>query len=72
MKRNFAESAGRGNSRRSLRIKDERETIQDLPPMRTMECKETGGGITSSSSFTVKRVFCTLIAPVGLAQNLSG
>ena len=37
-----AEIVGRGNARRSGRIKAERATLRDLPPMRTTDCEETG------------------------------
>ena len=51
---------GRGNARRSGRIKAERETLKDLPPMRTTDYEETSVDVTSSSGFILKRVFYTV------------
>ena len=55
-----AEIVGRGNARRSGRIKAERETLKDLPPMRTTDYEETSVDVTSSSGFILKRVFYTV------------
>ncbi len=55
-----AEIVGRGNARRSGRIKAERETLKDLPPMRTTDHEETSVDVTSSSGFILRRVFCTV------------
>lgn len=55
-----AEVVGRGNARRSGRIKAERETLKDLPPMRTTDYEETSVDVTSSSGFILKRVFYTV------------
>ena len=55
-----AEIVGRGNARRSGRIKAERETLKDLPPMRTTDYEETSVDVTSSSGFILRRVFYTV------------
>lgn len=51
---------GRDNARRSGRIKAERTTLRDLPPMRTTDFEETSVNVTSSSGFILKRVFYTV------------
>ncbi len=56
----IAEIVGRGNARRSGRIKAERGALQDLPLMRTTDYEETSVDITSSSGFILKRVFYTV------------
>lgn len=56
----IAEIVGRGNARRSGRIKAERGVLQDLPPMRTTDYEGTSIDVTSSSGFILKRVFYTV------------
>ncbi len=56
----IAEIVGRSNARRSGRIKAERDTLQDLPPMRMTDYEETSVDVTSSSCFILKRVFYTV------------
>lgn len=56
----IAETVGRGNTRRSGRIKAERRTLKDLPRMRTTDYEQASVRVTSSSGFILKKVFYTV------------
>ena len=56
----IAEVVGRANAHRAKRINAERALLQDLPAMPTADYEETSVVVTSSSGFTLKRVFYTV------------
>ena len=56
----IAEVTGRANARRAKHITAEREVLSDLPAMRAADYEETSVRVTSSSGFTLKRVFYTV------------
>ena len=56
----IAEVVGRANAHRAKRINAERALLQDLPAMRAADYEETSVLVTSSSGFTLKRVFYTV------------
>ena len=56
----IAEVVGRANAHRAKRIKAERALLQDLPAMPTADYEETSVVVTSSSGFTLRRVFYTV------------
>ena len=51
------EIVGRRNARNSRRLDLERPTLQALPPNRTTDYEETIVTVTSTSGFTLKKVF---------------
>ena len=51
---------GRANAHRAKRINAERALLQDLPAMPTADYEETSVVVTSSSGFTLRRVFYTV------------
>ena len=56
----IAEVVGRANAHRAKRINAERALLQDLPAMPTADYEETSVVVTSSSGFTLRRVFYTV------------
>ena len=56
----IAESVGRANAHRAKCITAERAVLRDLPAMRAADYEETSVLVTSSSGFTLKRVFYTV------------
>ena len=54
------EIAARKNRRNAARIDAERMTLQPLPPVRTGDYEEIIVSVTSTSSFTLKKVFYTV------------
>ena len=56
----IAEVVGRANAHRAKRINAERVLLQDLPEMRAADYEETSVVVTSSSGFTLRRVFYTV------------
>ena len=56
----IAEVVGRANAHRAKRINAERALLQDLPAMRAADYEETSVVVTSSSGFTLHRVFYTV------------
>ena len=51
---------GRANAHRAKRIDAERALLRDLPAMRAADYEETSVLVTSSSGFTLRRVFYTV------------
>ena len=56
----IAEVVGRANAHRAKRIDAERALLRDLPAMRAADYEETSVLVTSSSGFTLRRVFYTV------------
>ena len=56
----IAEVVGRANAHRAKRINAERALLQDLPAMPTADYEETSVVVTSSSGFTLRKVFYTV------------
>ena len=56
----IAEVVGCANAHRAKRITAERAVLRDLPAMRAADYEETSVLVTSSSGFTLKRVFYTV------------
>jgi hypothetical protein len=54
------EVVGRGNARNRKRLEVERPALQPLPAYRTTDYEETIVTVTSTSGFTVKKVFYTV------------
>lgn len=52
-----AELSSRRNGRRDVRIQAERAVLKPLPPQRTDDFEETTVRVTSSSGFTLRKVF---------------
>ena len=59
-RRFIAEIVGRGNRRHAPRIEAERAALSPLPVQRTADYEETVVTVTSSSGFTLRKVFYTV------------
>ena len=59
------EIVGRGNARNSKRIDQERMALKKLPVRKTADYEEVNVDVTTSSAFTLRKVFYSVPSPIG-------